>query len=122
MRQQLVDQPAVEVQAHLDGGAAPGRLHPGPGDGEAVGVQAQLRHQLHVVAVAVVVVDSDVTGVAAGRAARGMAEGVQMEGVRPSSRTAPSIWYAEVAAPQRKAGGKVTGVTGCADSDMEALP
>jgi hypothetical protein len=30
----------------------------------------------------------------------------QIEGVRPSSRTAPSIWYAEVAEPQRKAGGK----------------
>lgn len=43
----------------------------------------------------------------------------QIEGVRPSSRTAPSIWYAEVAAPQRKAGGKVTGVAG---SGMEALP
>ncbi|CAM5603028.1 hypothetical protein STENM223S_02357 [Streptomyces tendae] len=46
----------------------------------------------------------------------------QIEGVRPSSRTAPSIWYAEVAAPHRKAGGKVTGVTGVADSSMEALP
>ncbi len=45
-----------------------------------------------------------------------------MEGVRPPSRTAPSIWYAEVAAPQRKAGGKVTGVSGVSDSGMEALP
>ncbi|GAA3097827.1 hypothetical protein GCM10010449_21550 [Streptomyces rectiviolaceus] len=39
-----------------------------------------------------------------------------MEGVRPSSRTAPSIWYADVAAPQRKSVGKVR------DSGMEALP
>src|SRR5690606_27799875 len=46
----------------------------------------------------------------------------QMDGVRPSSRTAPSIWYAEVAAPQRKTEGKATGVTGVAESGMEALP
>ncbi|GAB2845374.1 hypothetical protein GCM10027074_10280 [Streptomyces deserti] len=42
--------------------------------------------------------------------------------MRPFSRTAPSIWYAEVAAPQRKAEGKVTGVTGFSESGMEALP
>ncbi|BDH03660.1 hypothetical protein HEK131_08870 [Streptomyces seoulensis] len=50
----------------------------------------------------------------------------QIEGVRPPSRTAPSIWYAEVAAPQRKAGGKVTseatGDTVEEESGMEALP
>ncbi len=45
----------------------------------------------------------------------------QIEGVRPPSRTAPSIWYAEVAAPQRKAEGKVTG-EGETESGMEALP
>src|SRR5690606_38811116 len=56
--------------------AAPGRLHPGPGDGEAVGGQPQLRHQRDVLAVAVVVVDGYVTGVPAGRPARGVAEGV----------------------------------------------
>ncbi|GHG94556.1 hypothetical protein GCM10018780_17930 [Streptomyces lanatus] len=42
-----------------------------------------------------------------------------MDGVRPPSRTAPSIWYAEVAAPQRKAEGKDTEDMG---SGMEALP
>ncbi len=31
-----------------------------------------------------------------------------MEGERPSSWAAPSIWYDAVAAPQRKPGGKVT--------------
>jgi hypothetical protein len=46
----------------------------------------------------------------------------QIDGVRPSSRTAPSIWYADVAAPHRKAGGKVTGVAGFSESGMEALP
>ncbi len=74
--QQLVDQPPVEVETALDGRAAAGRLHPRPGDGEAVGVQVQVRHQRHVVAVAVIVVDSDVTGVAVGRPARCVAEGV----------------------------------------------
>ena len=29
----------------------------------------------------------------------------QIEGSRPSSATAPSTWYAEVAAPHRKPGG-----------------
>ncbi|MCQ0013820.1 hypothetical protein [Actinomadura madurae] len=33
----------------------------------------------------------------------------QIEGPRPSSRAAPSIWYAAVAAPQTKPGGKVRG-------------
>src|SRR5207302_8810536 len=31
----------------------------------------------------------------------------QMDGPRPSSWTAPSIWYAEVAVPQRKRSGNV---------------
>ncbi len=78
--QQLVHQAAVEVQAALDGGAAAGRLHPGPGDGEAVGAEAQVLHQRHVVAVAVVVVDSDVTGVPAGRLPGGVTEGVPDRG------------------------------------------
>ncbi|GAA4079406.1 hypothetical protein GCM10022233_68990 [Streptomyces shaanxiensis] len=43
----------------------------------------------------------------------------QIDGVRPPSRTAPSIWYADVAAPQRKEGGKGTEDMG---SGMEALP
>ncbi|WP_307796492.1 hypothetical protein [Actinomadura barringtoniae] len=38
-----------------------------------------------------------------------------MEAVRPSASVAPSIWYAEVATPQRKLGGSpemsVTGLT-----------
>ncbi len=29
-----------------------------------------------------------------------------MEGARPSSATAPSIWYAEVATPQAKSSGR----------------
>ncbi len=78
--QQLVHQAAVEVQAALDGGAAAGRLHPGPGDGEAVRAEPQVLHQRHVVAVAVVVVDSDVTGVPAGRLPGGVAEGVPDRG------------------------------------------
>ena len=32
----------------------------------------------------------------------------QIEGDRPSSEAAPSIWYAAVALPQRKPGGKAT--------------
>ena len=32
----------------------------------------------------------------------------QMDGERPSSEAAPSIWYDAVAAPQRKPGGKLT--------------
>ena len=31
----------------------------------------------------------------------------QMDGERPSSEAAPSIWYDAVAAPQRKPGGKL---------------
>src|SRR3954447_23664641 len=34
----------------------------------------------------------------------------QIDGVRPSSATAPSIWYAAVAAPHRKPGGKASDV------------
>src|SRR5688500_15942815 len=30
----------------------------------------------------------------------------QMDGARPSARTAPSTWYAEVATPQMKSGGR----------------
>src|SRR5258707_5368221 len=36
-----------------------------------------------------------------------------MDGPRPSSSTAPSIWYAAVAAPQRKPSGKRTGGMVC---------
>ncbi len=36
----------------------------------------------------------------------------QIEGDRPSSEAAPSIWYAAVALPQRKPGGKATRVRG----------
>lgn len=74
--EEFVDEPAVEVQAAFDGGAAAGGLHPGPGDGEAVGRQAEPLHQHHVVAVAVVVVGGDVSGVPAEDLARGVAEGV----------------------------------------------
>src|SRR3954447_2247608 len=42
-----------------------------------------------------------------------------MDGPRPSSRTAPSIWYDAVAAPQTKPSGKVTPAkAGCADVDV----
>ena len=42
-----------------------------------------------------------------------------MDGPRPSSRTAPSIWYDAVAAPQTKPSGKVIPArAGCADVDV----
>ncbi len=80
VREQLVDQAAVEVQAHLDRRAPAGRLHPRPGDREAVRGQTQVRHHRHVVAVAVVVVDSDVAVLTTGRAARRMTERVPDRG------------------------------------------
>src|SRR3712207_7768821 len=43
--EQLVDQPAVEVQARLRDRAATGRLDARPSDGEAVGAQAPVGHE-----------------------------------------------------------------------------
>ena len=74
--QQLVDQPAVEVEPGRVGRPGAAGLHPGPGDREPVRLQAQLGHQRDVVAVAVVVVARHVAGVPADDPARGVAEGV----------------------------------------------
>ena len=70
--------------------------------------EPELGHQRDVVAEAVVVVAGHVAGVRRRRPGPGVWLKVsQIEGVRPSSAAAPSIWYAAVAAPQRNPGGKV---------------
>ena len=72
------------------------------------------RHQRHVVAVAVVVVDRRRGRCARPRPRPGCSLKVsQMDGVRPSVAAAPSIWYAAVAAPQRKPSGKRAPRSGC---------
>ena len=46
----------------------------------------------------------------------------QIDGTRPSSCAAPSIWYEAVAAPQTKPSGKVTPArAGCADVDVTVI-
>ena len=81
------------------------RLDPRPGHREPVRVQAEVLDQ------------GDVLPASGGsgrrrchrcrrcRSAPGTRQKVsQIDGVRPSSSTAPSIWYADVATPQRKSG------------------
>ncbi len=82
-RQQLVDEPPVEVQALLDGGPAAGGLDPRPGHREAVVAHAEPAEQGHVLAHAVVVVGGRVPGVAVVDLAGGAAEGVP-DGGRPA--------------------------------------
>ena len=73
---QLLAQPAVEVDAGLvDPSRALGE-DPGPGDREAVRVYPELGHQRHVVGEAVIVVDRLVAVVSVVCEARGVAEGV----------------------------------------------
>ena len=74
--EQLVDEPAVEVEPPLLDGARAQRLHPRPGDREAVGAQAQLAHERDVLPVAGVVVAGDVAGVAVQHPPRRVAEDV----------------------------------------------
>ena len=75
LRQQLVDEPGVEVQASGVDRSAVGP-HARPGGGEAVGLQPQLGHQRDVVAVAVVVIARDVSVVATDHRAGHAAEGI----------------------------------------------
>jgi hypothetical protein len=56
VREQLVDEPVVEVEAGLVDPARSLREHARPGDREAIGVEPELGHEGHVLAVAVVVV------------------------------------------------------------------
>src|SRR5690606_32221836 len=74
--QQFVGEAPVEVEALLDGGAAPGGLDAGPGQGETVGAQAEFGHERDVLAPAVVVVGGDVAGVAVADPAGGAGVGV----------------------------------------------
>ncbi len=103
--QEAVHQLVVEREAlGVDRAVAAGE-HPGPGDGQPVGVGAELAHQADVLAPAVVVVAGDVAVVVV-RDLSGVCEKVsQIDGERPSSVTAPSIWYAAVAVPHRKSCG-----------------
>jgi hypothetical protein len=76
MREQLVDEPPVVVEAAVVTGPATRRLYPGPGHGEAVGVEAELRHELDVLRVPVIVVARHVSGVPAENSARRVGESV----------------------------------------------
>ena len=87
-----------------------GRGHPRrrrPRDRKPVRAHPQVDEEVEVALPAVVVVAGDVACVAAQYGARLVREVSQIDGPRPSSSTAPSIWYAAVAAPQRKPWGKV---------------
>jgi hypothetical protein len=59
-----VDEPVVEVESGLVGGAGPGGLDAGPADREAVDVDAEVPHQGDVLGVAAVVVAGGLGGVA----------------------------------------------------------
>ena len=103
---QLVDEPAVEVEPALVDRAAV-RAHPRPGDGEPVRRRGRARASARRPAA------SGGSGRRRRRRCRrpttapGTRQKVsQMDGVRPSSATAPSIWYDAVAAPQTKPAGK----------------
>ncbi len=76
VRQQLVHEPVVEIEALRVGLPAPLREHPRPRDREPVGLDAQRLHQLHVALVAVIVVRRDVAVRVAGHLARRVREGV----------------------------------------------
>ena len=96
----------VEVETGLVELARAGRLDAGPRDREPVGLQAEVLH------------DRDVLRRRGGSGrprrrrcrrrapCRACGENVsQMDGPRPSSSNAPSIWYEAVAEPQRKSEG-----------------
>jgi hypothetical protein len=64
-RQQLVDEPRVEVDSLLVDLPESEGEDAGPGDREAVGLNAEFGHQCHVVSVAVVVIAGDIPGISA---------------------------------------------------------
>ena len=105
-RVELLEEPPVEVDTALVRRAAARRQDARPGDAEAVGIRAELGHQPNVVAVAVVVVVGNVARVAVGDLPGVRANVSQIDARRPSSVTAPSIWYAEAAKPHMKSSGK----------------
>jgi hypothetical protein len=94
--EQLVDEPVVERQPRLvhrsELPRGDLRGDPRPGDGEAVGPDAELPHDRDVLAVAVVVVVGDVAGVPPSTLPGVRLKTSQIDGVRPSSWAAPSIW------------------------------
>ena len=77
---ELVEQPAVVVQAPGVRGSAAAGLDPRPGDREPVRAQSERGHQRHVLTVTVVRVAGDVAGVAAANLARRVAESVPDRG------------------------------------------
>jgi hypothetical protein len=80
VREQAVDQTAVEVEAagvHL---AAALRQHAAPRDAEAVGVEPQVAHQLDVAGIPPVVVAGDVAGLAARDHAGSVGEAMPVAG------------------------------------------
>ena len=76
VREQLVDEPVVEVEARLVHPAAPLGKHARPRDREAERVEPELAHQRDVLAVAVVEVARDLAGVAVPHLAGRRAEAV----------------------------------------------
>jgi len=62
MRQQLVNQVAVELHPCFIHLAAASGQQAGPGNREAIALQTHFRHQRHVFAKTMVVVNGDVTG------------------------------------------------------------
>ncbi len=63
-RQQLVDQPVIEIETFLVDRAPALRKNARPGNTESKGLQAQLFHQGHVFPIAVILVAGYVAGVA----------------------------------------------------------
>jgi hypothetical protein len=62
MRQQFVNQVAVELDASLVHFTAAARQQAGPGNRKAIALQTHFRHQRYVFAKTMVVVNGDVTG------------------------------------------------------------
>ena len=81
-------------------------LHPRPRGGEPVGLHAEIGEQGDVLGHPVVVIDGDLAGRPVGDPAGRCREHVPDGRERPPSAAAPSIWYAAVATPNRKSGGR----------------
>lgn len=90
--EESVDETIVEVQPLGVRGAPSTGLDARPGQGEAVGVQPEAAQEVEVLGQAVVVIAGHVTVVAVVDGPGRMAERVQIDGVRPSTAAAPSIW------------------------------
>ena len=90
--EQGVDEALVEVETGLVDGAGPRGQDARPADAEAIGARPQLGHQPDVLRVAVVVVAGDVARVPSAIAPGRRAKVSQIDGPRPSSAAAPSIW------------------------------